>query len=162
MDEDSQTLGATFLCEALPNPHVLTCVPSFPQSYFSWCHYRINIFVTRQKWSTCDKMFFGNRCKSFSHLTRMPNEANLSVKSNLAIAWNSTSITLRNMMILRVIKAILHKFSPFLAYFRMPFKGPQKLMGSTESNIKLDQNFPMKKKYWRIFFPFLKKDKTGL
>lgn len=38
--------------------HVLTCVPSFPQSYFSWCHYRINTFVTRQQWSTRDDVFW--------------------------------------------------------------------------------------------------------
>lgn len=155
MDEDSQTLGATFLCEALLNPHVLTCVPSFPQSYFSWCHYRFNILVTRQKWSTCDKMFFGNHCKSFSHLTRMPNEAILSESQIWLLPETPClSITLHNITILKLIKVILHKFSPSLAHFRMPFKGLQKLMGSTESNIKLNQNFPTKKKYSRIFFSF--------
>lgn len=144
----------------------MTYVTSFPQSYFSWCHYRINTFVTRQQSSTRDKMFFGNHYKSFSHLTHMPNETNLSVKSYLVIAWNSTCITLHNMMILRFIKAIFRKFSSCSAYLRMLFKRLQKLIGSTESKIKLHQNFPTKNKNnptdLKDFFPFLKKDTTGL
>lgn len=102
-------------------------------------------------------MFFGNHYKSFSHLTHTPNETNLSVKSNLVIAWNSTYITLHNVRILGLIKAIFHKLSSCLAYFRMPFKGLQKLMGSTESKIKLNQNFPTKKNILKDFFLFLKK-----
>lgn len=31
----THTLRALHLCEALLNPHVLTHVPSFPQSYFA-------------------------------------------------------------------------------------------------------------------------------
>lgn len=104
----THTLWALHLCEALPNPHVLTHVPSFPQSYFAWCHYWNNTFVSRQQWSTCAKMLFGNHYKSFSHLTCMPNEANLPVKSKgiWLFAWNSIYITLHNMMIFRSIKAI--------------------------------------------------------